>query len=85
MSRSSREARAILDSQTLPPDQFPPYSGPDMICPKCGNRGANTRYYSHGRCIHGALGPVIFGLQPNERLHRECSRCDYSWDEALAT
>jgi hypothetical protein len=28
---------------------------------------------------------VVLGMQPNERLHRECRRCDFSWDEALVS
>jgi hypothetical protein len=59
---------------------LPPFSGDDPTCPKCGNVGARTRFRSFGRCEHGA--GMVLGFEPNERLHRECDRCDYAWDEA---
>jgi hypothetical protein len=32
-----------------------------------------------GHCVHP---DVVIGIEVNERLHRECRRCDYAWDEA---
>lgn len=63
--------------------ELPPFSGDEPRCIKCGNLGATTKYLAHGRCLHGS-DLVFVGYQPNERLHRECTRCSYSWDEALA-
>lgn len=63
-------------------EDLPPYSGDNPTCPKCLNVGAFTEYRAHGTCIHEA--GFVFGYDDNERLHRECSRCGYRWDEALA-
>lgn len=60
-----------------------PYTGPDVVCPKCGNQGASTRYLSYGNCAHFGDENLIAGTHVNERLHRECDRCDHSWDEAI--
>lgn len=59
---------------------YPPFSGDDPTCPKCGNAGARTEYRPYGTCAHNA--GAVRGYEANERLHRECSRCDYAWDEA---
>lgn len=64
-------------------ETLPPYSGSDTTCVKCGNKGAFTEYLGHGKCLHDPVGTVL-GFEPNERLHRQCSRCDYAWDEATA-
>jgi rubredoxin len=61
---------------------LPPFSGDDTVCPKCQHKGASTRYMALGRCLHDS-GDTI-GFAKNERLHRECTRCGYAWDEALA-
>lgn len=67
----------------LPPEELPPYSGDDVQCPKCRNVGASTRYRAAGE--HGENDRRTWGPSPKgERLERECSRCDYTWDEALA-
>ena len=65
------------------PITYPPFSGDDPVCVKCRKIGASTTYKGHGECVHGGLDEVV-GFKPNERLHRECLRCGYSWDEALA-
>lgn len=62
---------------------LPPFSGDTPTCPKCQYEGASTRYLGTGRCLHGERG-VAVGVGKNERLHRECARCGYEWDEALA-
>lgn len=60
-------------------DTLPPFSGDNPQCPKCGNEEADTRYLAHGQCAHP---DTSIGWQPNPRLHRTCTRCDYQWDEA---
>lgn len=59
----------------------PPFSGDDATCQKCGQVGASTSYIQHGRCLHDG-SHVTLGWDRNERLHRECRRCGYEWDEA---
>lgn len=61
---------------------YPPFSGDDPTCPKCRNVGARTKYLRFGDCTHGT--DLVIGFRPNERLHRECRRCGFEWDEALA-
>lgn len=61
---------------------LPPFTGDDSTCIKCGNVGARTEYLSNGTCVHD--GRAILGYARNERLCRQCERCDYRWDEALA-
>jgi predicted nucleic-acid-binding Zn-ribbon protein len=63
------------------PAALPPFSGDKPTCPKCGNVGADTVYLAYGHCVHGS--GLALGVEPNERLHRECRRCEYAWDEAL--
>lgn len=60
---------------------YPPYSGDRPHCAKCGHKGAATEYRAYGTCVHPDM---IHGYERNERLHRECARCRYQWDEALA-
>jgi len=62
-------------------EALPPYTGPDVVCVKCGHEGAFTTYRAAGQCLHDQVGTVL-GFHPNERLHRQCARCDYAWDEA---
>lgn len=63
---------------------LPPFSGDEPTCTKCGWTGASTEYLPMGECVHspGDRG-VTLGWQANERLHRECRRCRYQWDEAV--
>lgn len=58
---------------------YPPYSGINAKCAKCGHRGATTQYRGHGRCSHSAEDTL--SMEVNERLHRTCMRCRYEWDE----
>jgi ribosomal protein S27AE len=61
---------------------LPPFSGDRPTCPKCGNVGARTEYVSPSlRCSHPGEVRSPYALT-TERLHRECGRCDYAWDEA---
>lgn len=59
---------------------LPTFSGDEPVCPKCGHQGADTEYRDHGSCVHP--GGLVAGVHPHERLHRECLRCGYAWDEA---
>jgi len=59
----------------------PTFSGDEPTCPKCGHVGASTEYRGFGDCVHE--GNVVLGFGENERLHRECRRCGYTWDEAV--
>lgn len=65
------------------PKSYPPFSGDEPTCTKCGHEGAATEYRAHGECIHGHGLTGTIGFEPNERLHRECARCGHEWDEAL--
>lgn len=65
------------------PSPLPPYTGPDVRCPKCWHTGASTLFLKLGTCLHGREAATI-GAKPNPRLHRECDRCEYQWDEAPA-
>lgn len=70
--------------EPVAPDALPAYSGEETPCPKCFNLGAYTRHRKsgeHGENDHRTFGPSRKG----ERLERQCSRCHYTWDEALAT
>ena len=68
-------------ARPVPP--LPPFSGDDSQCPKCGYIPASVRYLAHGVCLHAGDLSEVIGLEPNERLHRECRRCGYAWCEAL--
>lgn len=63
---------------------LPPFSGDDVACPKCGNKGASTAWWSYGRIDVERVSLGNPDLWP-ERLHRECRRCSYSWDEAVVS
>jgi predicted nucleic-acid-binding Zn-ribbon protein len=63
-------------------EPLPPFSGDEPTCPKCQHEGASTEYRALGQCLHDSGGAI--GVARNERLHRECLRCGYAWDEALA-
>lgn len=64
-------------------EALPSFSGDTPTCAKCGYEGATTQYRELGQCVH-AEGNTVLGIRKNERLHRECFRCGYAWDEALA-
>lgn len=64
-------------------EPLPPFSGDEPTCSKCGHEGASTEYRALGKCLHDS-GEAI-GANKNERLHRECSRCNHAWDEAIVT
>ena len=58
------------------PANFPPYSGPNTVCPKCLTPKPGTRFCrgNLNGCKHGAA----------EHLHRVCSVCLFDWAEAPA-
>lgn len=62
--------------------KLPTYTGEDATCAKCGNVGATTQFRAQGQCIHFPGRETTMGYQPNERLHRQCNRCEHQWDEA---
>jgi hypothetical protein len=63
---------------------LPPFSGDEPTCLKCGYAGARTEFLTMGDCVHGPGDRgVTLGWNVNERLHRECQRCQYQWDEAI--
>lgn len=68
--------------------EYPPFSGSAPVCVKCRyyNDGDATAYVSYlacGLCDH--LSGMVLGQQMNERLHRTCGRCGFTWDEAVCT
>lgn len=65
--------------------EYPPFSGDEPTCIKCGYEGASTECREHGQCIHGPGIEDTYGWARNERLHRECTRCGHEWDEAIVT
>jgi ribosomal protein S27AE len=54
--------------------EYPPFTGDNPRCVKCGNEGAYTEWKPAEK-----LGSTVLS---EERLRRRCSRCDYEWDEA---
>ncbi|GAA2411116.1 hypothetical protein GCM10010404_81290 [Nonomuraea africana] len=71
---------------TQPPagaSTLPPYSGPDVDCPKCGASGATTEHRPARDAIFLPWNPAVRvdGPQP-ERMFRRCSSCGYGWNEA---
>jgi hypothetical protein len=68
------------------PETLPPFSGDEPACPKCGHKGASTRYRNaRPRALWNTWNDEIVMRGPlPERLQRECERCDFLWDEALA-
>lgn len=62
-------------------EPLPPFSGDEATCVKCGQEGAATFYRAKGEPRPRTLA---FGGGPPERLERQCLRCDYVWDEAIA-
>ncbi|MCY0957681.1 hypothetical protein [Streptomyces sp. H27-H5] len=80
-------AAAVLG--LLPPtppradDRFPSYTGEETPCPKCAHDTAITRYRRRGE--HSTQDRQTFMPSvKGERLERQCWRCDYCWDEAVA-
>lgn len=68
------------------PETLPPFSGDEATCPKCGHEGAFTRFRSaRPRSLWDWNDTSIMRGPLPERLQRECQRCDFLWDEALAT
>jgi hypothetical protein len=55
--------------------EYPPFSGDEPRCIKCGNEEALTEWKPAEK-LGGAL-------LKEERLRRCCARCDYEWNEAV--
>lgn len=66
------------------PEPLSPFSGDTPTCPKCGNRKASTAWWCFGRIDGERVSLGNPDLWP-ERLHRECLRCSYGWDEAVVS
>ncbi|MFC8463380.1 hypothetical protein [Streptomyces sp. NPDC057250] len=79
-------AAAALSHTPPPPapadHRLPPYSGEFTVCVKCSHGEAITRHLRAGES--GTNGPHYWTSPKVERLERQCWRCDYIWDEALA-
>jgi hypothetical protein len=58
---------------------LPPFSGSRPTCPKCGHHEARTTWRPEDQ-LCSCRTPTGIG----ERLCRECWRCSYHWNEALA-
>jgi hypothetical protein len=61
---------------------LPPGGTNDTVCIKCGNLSAHTEYRAVGYCLHNP-SDLAAGSEPNERLHHECWRCGWAWDDAV--
>lgn len=72
-------------ARTTPPlegDELPSYTASSGACGKCGATEASTTYYDASHtCTHYGAGRLVRWGQ--ERLHRVCQVCGYSWDERL--
>lgn len=62
-------------------DPYPPYSGDDATCPKCG--GEMDKSYQSAGTIHVRGNMMRLGRGP-EWLLRECFDCGYAWPEMCA-
>lgn len=82
--RSDAETTDPTPTRDDNPQDLPAFTGAAALCVKCGDLGAATSYRAAGE--HGTRDRHTFNPSPKgERLERECRRCDYTWDEALAT
>ena len=66
---------------------LPPYTGENGRCAKCGSTSARTRYQARldpSARIQHELRNVPMHDPEQERLCRECERCHFHWDEAVA-
>ncbi|PWI16038.1 hypothetical protein DI272_19090 [Streptomyces sp. Act143] len=65
---------------------LPPYSAEEAVCPMCQNNEAFTWFRAAlppNTVQTDFNGTTRRGARP-QRLERECARCTYKWDEALA-
>lgn len=60
---------------------LPPFSGDRPTCGKCGHHDATVK---HTPVIPMTLCRAVTPTGMPERLCRDCQRCGYHWDEALA-
>jgi len=77
------EVLLVLTEAGTEPEEgmLPPFSGESALCAKCGNTGAETRHKEAGEAPEKGVHAMCD--QWPERLERECSRCEYRWDEDL--
>lgn len=66
---------------------LPPFSGHSTTCAKCGRHAQHeVTYLADGWCTHAgqdsAVVNIMGGDAGQERLHRSCTTCGYTWDEA---
>ncbi|MFD3608999.1 hypothetical protein ACFWXA_13160 [Streptomyces atroolivaceus] len=67
-----------------PETELPPFSGEQTECVKCSDVDTFTRFRpSCPRGLWEYNGRTTMRGPLPERLERQCSRCDYQWDEAL--
>ncbi|MFD8509652.1 hypothetical protein ACFV27_00700 [Streptomyces antimycoticus] len=63
---------------------LPPFSGDETVCAKCRNLEATVTYRQPlGRGLMDRFNGHLRRTTLPERLERQCTRCDYQWDEAL--
>lgn len=63
--------------------ELPSYTAEDGECVKCGADFAKVEFLASGQTcthVHGSGWKAMWG---QERLHRTCRDCGYSWDEAV--
>jgi len=61
---------------------YPPYTGDDARCTKCGGHGAGTEYV--GNFFELSYGDVYRSPGSTDEVFvRECYRCSYKWVEAV--
>lgn len=51
-------------------------------CPKCGHKGAGTRYQPEGM-DKTAISLMNIKVYEQECLVRTCTRCGYEWEESI--
>lgn len=61
---------------------YPPFSGDDAVCGKCGHTSVSTSYQPYGRLVASGPALVVLGYSPPDWLARTCARCDHVWAEA---
>lgn len=84
----ARAEDTLTTSGALPAHQepeLPPFTGNAALCPKCGYEFVSTGYR---RALSATTmlrtgGRLVRGPLP-ERQERDCDRCHYTWDEAVA-
>lgn len=63
---------------------YPPFSGDDTVCPKCGAGRVGRRYQPKGNRFLAPGAITRFEQDAPEWMLRECRECDYQWPEMCA-